>query len=198
MHRQRTLIVRRPDVPHEVVLAARQGDERAFERIVELHQKSVFGIAWRMTHDVGRAEDLTQETFLRAWRKLHTFDVSKPLRPWLLRLATNVCINKLRKKRAPVVALGEDEDASAPEPQAREPEAIDMAEQHETRAILEAAIGRLPDDYRLVVTLRHVEEMAYDEIADTLGWPLGTVKVRLHRARERLRQMLESTLGDPA
>lgn len=188
--------MRRPDVPHEVVLAAQQGDERAFERIVELHQKSVFGIAWRMTHDVGRAEDFTQEAFLRVWRKLHTFDASRPLRPWLLRVTTNVCINKLKKKRAPVVAIGEDDEASAPEPQARGPEAGDVAAQRETRTILEDAIASLPETYRLAITLRHVEGLSYDEIARTLDWPLGTVKVRLHRARERLREMLSPTLGE--
>jgi RNA polymerase sigma-70 factor (ECF subfamily) len=113
-----------------------------------------------------------------------------------LRLATNVCINHLKKKRTPVVAIGEDDEASAPEPEAREPEVGTAAEQNETKAMLEDAIARLPDDYRLVVTLRHVEELSYDEIAETLGWPLGTVKVRLFRARERLREMLSPALGD--
>jgi len=190
--------LRRPDVPPDVVAAAQAGDERAFEKIVEHYQHSVFGLAYRMTHDVAQAEDLAQEAFLRLWRKLDHFRLSQPLRPWLLRLATNVCINALKKRRLPVVSVHADDDRDAREPEAKGPTAGDVVARRELLERLEDAIAELPDDYRLVVTLRHVEGLSYDAIARTLDCPLGTVKVRLFRARERLREMMAPLLGDEA
>jgi len=156
----------------------------------------VFAIAYRMTYDAATAEDLAQEVFLRVWRKLETFRPGEPLRPWLLRLATNACINALKKRRpVPVSMLGDDE-GDAHEPVAETPDAGEVASRREMAEHLERAIAQLPDDYRLIVTLRHVEEMSYEEIAATLGRPLGTVKVQLFRARERLRRMLSPILGE--
>lgn len=184
------------DVAPEVVAAAQAGDERAFAQIVEQHQRAVFGIAWRMTNDAAAAEDLAQEVFLRAWRKLGTFRLGEPFRPWLLRLASNVCINALKKRRPVPVAMLGDEEGDAREPASEAPSAPELAARSEAAAHLEAAIAQLPDDCRLLITLRHVEEMSYEEIASALGRPLGTIKVQLFRARERLRRMLSPILGD--
>ena len=183
--------MRRPDVPPGVVAVAQAGDERAFEAIVQHYQQAVFALAYRMTYDVGRAEDMAQEVFLRLWRKLGSFDTSRPLRPWLMRLATNTCINLLKKRRLPTVSVHADEDGAAREPADDAPRAPELAERHEMLGHLERAIAQLPDDYRLAVTLRHVQGLSYDEIAESLGWPLGTVKVRLFRARDRLRTLME-------
>lgn len=185
-----------PDVSPDVVAAAQAGDERAFAQIVELHQRSIFGLAYRMAGDAAQAEDLAQEVFLRVWRKLGSFRTAEPFRPWLLRLATNVCINALKKRRLPLRPARTDEDRDPHEPAAPGPQASEVAERRELLAHMESAIAQLPDDYRLVVTLRHVEGLAYEEIARTLGWPLGTVKVRLFRAREQLREMMRPILGD--
>ena len=186
-----------PDLPAEVVASAQEGDEAAFRQVVEHYQGSVFAIAWRMTHDRAQAEDLCQEVFLRLWRKFHAFDPGRPLRPWLLRLATNVCINALKRRRVPTASLSVGEEDESPwEPPAAGPGPRVLAEGRELATRLEEAIAELPEDYRLVVTLRHLEGLAYDQIAETLGWPLGTVKVRLFRARERLRRMLGPALGE--
>ncbi|HUT32531.1 MAG TPA: sigma-70 family RNA polymerase sigma factor [Planctomycetota bacterium] len=184
------------DVAPEVVAAARAGDERAFARIVEHYQRLVFAIAYRMTCDAAAAEDMAQEVFLRVWRKLHTFRPGEPLRPWLLRLATNACINALKKRRPVSVPMLGDDEGDAREPVAATPDAGEVASQREMAEHLERAIAQLPDDYRLIVTLRHVEELSYEEIAAALGRPLGTVKVQLFRARERLRRALRPILGD--
>ena len=179
-----------PDVAPEVVAAAQAGDERAFARIVEHYQRPVFGLAYRMTQDAARAEDLAQEVFLRVWRKLDSFRLGEPLRPWLLRLATNVCLNALKKRQLPILPNRADDELGPREPVATTPTAPEVVERRELLERLERAIARLPEEYRLVVTLRHVDGLAYEEVAATLGWPLGTVKVRLFRARERLREML--------
>lgn len=186
-----------PDVSPDVVAAAQAGEERAFARIVEHYERTIFGLAYRMTHDATQAEDLAQEVFLRVWRKLGTFRLAEPFRPWLLRLATNVCINALKKRQLPTRSMhAADEDEEPREPAAAGPLAGEIAERRELAAHLERAIAQLPEDYRLVVTLRHVEGLAYEEIAASLGWPLGTVKVRLFRARERLREMMQPLLGE--
>jgi len=190
------MALERPEVPADVVAAAQAGDEKAFERIVEHYQRPVFALAYRMTYDAGHAEDLAQEVFLRLWRKLDTFRLSQPLRPWLMRLATNVCINALKKRRLPTVSMHADEESPPREPAAEGPEAGEIVAHRELAERLERAIAQLPDDYRLVVTLRHVDELSYEEIAKTLGRPLGTVKVQLFRARERLRRLLGPGVGE--
>lgn len=186
----------RVDVSPDVVAAAQAGDERAFEAIVAHYQQAVFALAYRMTYDAARAEDMAQEVFLRLWRKFASFHTGRPLRPWLMRLATNTCINLLKKRRIPTVSVHADEDGRAREPADTAAIAPEVAERREMLGRLEDAIAQLPDDYRLVVTLRHVQGLSYDEIVEALGWPLGTVKVRLFRARERLRQIMEPLLGD--
>ncbi len=194
------MVQRRGDARGEAaaadVAAALRGDEGAFARIVGAYERAVFAIAYRMTYDAAAAEDLTQEVFLRAWRKLDTFRPGEPLKPWLLRLAANVCINALKKRRPVAVAMIGDDDGDALEPASEGPDASELAAKGETAALLEQAIAQLPDDYRLIITLRHVEELSYEQIAAALGLPLGTVKVRLFRARERLRRMLGPLLGD--
>jgi RNA polymerase sigma-70 factor (ECF subfamily) len=190
--------LRRPDVAPEVVAAAQAGDERAFEAIVEHYQRAVFALAYRMTYDATQAEDMVQEVFLRLWRKFASFDTARPLRPWLMRLATNTCINLLKRRRLPTVSVHPDDDGQAREPADDAPRAPEVAEHRELLERLEQAIAQLPEDYRLIVTLRNVEGLSYEDIAQTLDCPLGTVKVRLFRARERLRVLLEPLMGDEA
>ena len=190
--------MRYPDVAPEVVAAAQSGDDDAFAAIVEHYRQAVFALAWRMTYDASRAEDFAQEVFLRLWRKLGSFDLSKPLRPWLMRLATNTCINLLKRKRLPTVSVHADEDGDWREPADDAPMADEEVEKAELLERLEEAIAQLPEDYRVIVTLRHVQGLSYDEIAQALECPLGTVKVRLFRARERLRTLMAPLFGDEA
>ncbi|HPD17036.1 MAG TPA: sigma-70 family RNA polymerase sigma factor [Planctomycetota bacterium] len=184
------------DPSTDLVRAARAGDEGAFARIVGKYERAVFAVAYRMTYDAAAAEDLTQEVFLRVWRKLDTFRLGEPLKPWLLRIATRVCINALKKRRPALMATVGDEESEPIELPSTQPDACETASQAEVAAHLERAIAELPDDYRLIVTLRHVEELSYEQIAAALELPLGTVKVRLFRARERLRRLLAPILGD--
>ncbi len=182
----------------EVVAAAQAGDEQAFAAIVEHYRRAVFALAWRMTYDAARAEDFAQEVFLRLWRKLDSFDLSRPLKPWLMRLATNTCINLLKRKRLPTVSVhAVDDEGDWREPADDGPQAHEVVEKAELLERLEDAIAELPDGYRVVVTLRHVQGLSYEEISQALGCPLGTVKVRLFRARARLSKLLAPLLGDP-
>jgi RNA polymerase sigma-70 factor (ECF subfamily) len=186
-----------PPLSPEAALArsAAQGDKGAFSRLVEAHKRPVYGLCVRLLADAEEARDAAQETFVRAYAAMPTFDPSQPFAPWLLRIARNLCLDQLRR-RLPArarVELDADPEEGAPADLAdtAAPRADDSIERAQTGRILAAAVASLPPNYREVVHLFHVEQLSYKEIAATLGVPMGTVMTWLHRARAKLRQELE-------
>ena len=177
-----------------LIARARRGDPSAFEEIVRLYQRRVYGVALRIVraHDV--ADDVTQETFLRAWRSLDRFDLERPFGPWVCRIAANLAVNHVRSPRAREEGLPEghaETRSSGPGP-------LGALLDAEGARVLEAAMGQLPQEQRAVLVLRVVEDLSYAEIAETLGISPGTVMSRLFRARERLAQSLSPYLGAAA
>ena len=174
--------------------AAAGGDRPSFARLVDLHRRSVYGLAYRLLRDPEEARDAAQETFVRAWGAISTYDAAQPFGPWILRIARNHTLDLLRR-RVPAgrqVALDADPEEGAPvtELAGDGPAADLLLEQSQTRATLEAAVAALPANYREVIQLFHVEQLSYREIADTLDVPMGTVMTWLHRARGKLRATL--------
>ena len=174
---------------------SQQGDTRAFGRIVLSYQRAVHRVAYSLTRNVGDADDVTQETFLRAWKAIGRFRVGEPLYPWLARIAMNAAFSLMRSRRRrpettlePLVeggmqwAVGDDptEDAAAGERDER----------------LARAFAALSEEHRAVLALRVVEDLSYDEIARTLRVPVGTVMSRLSRARAELRSRLKAMTGE--
>ena len=166
------------------------GDGEAFRRLVERYQRPVYGLLLRMVRKPALAEDLAQETLLKAYRAIATFDRSRKFSSWLFKIAHNTAIDHLRKSRPPTVPLETPDEArqdplallAAPEtgsPEARA-RGRDLAE-----ALQEALMGLRPD-YREAVLLRFQQGLPYDEIAEILDLPLGTVKTHLHRARKQM------------
>ncbi len=180
-----------------LVAAFREGRPGAFDAIVRAHQDRVFAFCARMLSDREDALDVAQEVFLSAYRNLAGFRGEASLSTWLLRIAANRCLNRIRQRvarAAKEVLHGEREgDGVAPfQFPGREADRPDrLVETRETRAILEAAIARLDEDSRMLVLLSDVEGFSYEELSEAAGIPLGTVKSRLHRARMALRKMLE-------
>ena len=177
-----------------LIARARRGDPSAFEEIVRLYQRRVYGVALRIVraHDV--ADDVTQEAFLRAWRSLDRFDLERPFGPWVCRIAANLAVNHVRSPRAREEGLPEghaETRSSGPGP-------LGALLDAEGATVLERAMGQLPQEQRAVLVLRVVEELSYAEIAETLGISPGTVMSRLFRARERLAQSLSPYLGAAA
>ena len=178
----------------EQVLA---GDDDAFATLVQLHQTAVYNIAYRMVGQCDTAQSLTQETFLRAFRALDTFDLNRPFGPWLYRIATNLSINWIKRARLPTVSIetppkfdrAESEPFDIPDSSAEPAERFAQAEM---QAELRQVVVSLPVEYRSVIELRHFQELNYVEIASTLKLPVSTVKTRLFRARRMLRDRLES------
>ncbi len=177
------------------------GDHEAFAQLVEAYEDKVYNLCLRMCSDREDAKDLAQEAFLKAWRGLRFYKQEAAFSTWLYRLTSNVCIDYLRqKKRRSVVSfVTADEEGiqlDIPDPTPT-PEQQVMDEQ--TKARVANAMSQLEEEFRLVLTLRVVEELSYDEIAEIMDLKVGTVKSRLARAREKLRKILlenGNSLGD--
>lgn len=172
---------------------AQRGDQEAFAELVTRHQRYVYNLAYRLLRDAQEAEDLAQEAFLRAWRGLGGYRGADEaggaqFTTWLYRIVTNLCYNRLPGLRRQIAEADKEALERVPAPPAEGPRA--SYEAGEQQARVQAAIEALPDKYRLVVTLYYVQGQSYQEIADVLNLPLGTVKTHLYRARERLKALL--------
>ncbi len=160
------------------------------------HQDAAYSLAFRFLRSREAAEDVTQEAFLRAWRAIESFRGER-FRSWLLRIVANAARDELRRrKRRPQRSLDEardDSDMASIDPVEPGLGPQQRAEQAELRQVLEGALAELPEDWRMVVLLSDVHGLSYEEIAETTGVPLGTVKSRLSRARGRLRDLLRES-----
>ena len=172
--------------------AARDGDPLAFEQLIHLYEKRVFALTRRMCKNPADAEEAAQETFLAAWQGLKFFRGESSFSTWLYRLASNACVDLLRKEGRHQAAAGpslNDEEVlleiqdEAPSPHA-------LAEQAELKEQIEAGLAALPEEYREVLILREIHQQSYDEISEILSLDLGTVKSRINRGRKRLRKFL--------
>lgn len=169
-----------PDVPREELLKARLGDPAAFRVVVEALARYTFNLAYRMTYEAQDAEDLTQEIFLRLFQNLRKYDPELPFGPWFRTVATNTALNWRRARRARPAPLESVEVPVDPEDPAEMPD-------HLRRAIQE-----LPEEYRMVVTLRYLEDLGVEDIALAMGKPAGTIKTWLFRARDMLKEKVKN------
>jgi RNA polymerase sigma-70 factor (ECF subfamily) len=176
-----------------LVAQAQQGDSAAFEALVNLHAHHVYNLALRVIRHPEEAEDLSQEAFLRAWRGLAHFRGEAQFSTWLYRIVINLCYSRLPRLKSELAVLMPD-DLALHLPDAR-PDMSDALLSTELAAVLHKAIDDLPASYRLLMTLRHLQEMSYNEIAAVTGLPLGTVKTGIFRARQLLRNVLEAYEG---
>jgi RNA polymerase sigma-70 factor (ECF subfamily) len=175
-----------------LVRQAQEGDTAAFEALVNSHAPLVYNLALRTLNDPHEAEDMAQEAFLRAWQSLPRFQGNSRFSTWLYRIVTNLCYNRLPRLKAELAAVESDAEIELPdEHQAVETKLLTA----ERRAHLHSAIDALPESYRLLITLRHLQGMAYAEIAEVTNMPLGSVKTGIFRARRTLRDALESYEG---
>ncbi len=166
-----------------LVEALRSGDPQAPRLLIERFQGVVFGLCYRMMGHRQDAEDVAQEAFVRALRSIAGFDVTRPLRPWLLEIAANRCRTALvRRARRPPVVSQPIEDRADPRPALSDPD--DLAGE------LDRGLQALRPEYRMVFILFHEQNLSYDEIAEAVSRPIGTVKTWLHRARAQLAEDL--------
>jgi RNA polymerase sigma-70 factor (ECF subfamily) len=179
----------------ELVRGALNGSEHAFRDIVLRYQRPVFGLIARVVRDPGRAEELAQDTFVKAFRALHTYDVQRKFSAWLLTIAHHVAIDEVRRGALGTVSMDELSGPDGPAiefPDTKSASPAAVAERIELASALKTAIAKLRPEYREVVTLRYEQELEYDEIAEITGLPLGTVKSSLFRARKELAAEMEA------
>ncbi len=169
----------------DLILRARRGESEAYGELVIRHQTGVFNVCYRILNERGEAEDMAQETFMRAYSRLNTFDLERPFGPWIRRVAANICLNRLESQKV-TSELNEERHADG----SAGPEAA--YEMRERSGQIRAALVSLPAHYRAVVELRHYQEMSYDEIAQELMIPLSDVKSHLFRARKLLAEKLHA------
>ena len=169
----------------DLILRARRGDTEAYGELVSRYQTNLFNVCYRILHERGEAEDLAQESFLRAYDRLSTFDMEREFGPWIRKVAANLCLNHL-ESQPKSVELKDEKDAN----ESQGPEAV--VEVHERSEQIRRALASLPAHYRVVVELRHYQEMSYDEIAAELKIPLSDVKSHLFRARKLLAEKLHA------
>jgi RNA polymerase sigma-70 factor (ECF subfamily) len=174
----------------DLVGRARQGESCAFGELVRRYQRRVYGVARRIVRRHELADDVVQETFLRAYDRLDSFDTGRPFGPWICRIAANLAINELRSPRAREQPLPEGHE----EEPSQEASPLAAVLGGEIGGIVAAAMEALPPEQRAVLVLRAVEELSYGEIATTLGIAEGTVMSRLHRARRRVAEALAPLL----
>jgi RNA polymerase sigma-70 factor (ECF subfamily) len=179
---------------------SRGGDRRAFSELVDLYKDKIYHLGYRMLNQRQEAEDVVQETFLRVYTNLERYDENQKFSTWIYRIATNLCIDRLRKRK-PSFSLdaelsdgeGTDWHAMLASDEASPESEIILSE---TQQNIRDAIQTLPTKYKSVVVLRYLHDMSLQEISDILEMPVTTVKTRVHRGREFLRKKLEPEYGD--
>ena len=183
----------------EVVALARTGSQFAYRELVRRYERPIFSLVFRMVRDRELAEDLAQETFVKALNALESYRPEFKFSSWIFKIANNAAIDQLRRRELDTLSIEGSPHASTPEAVeatalqigARQESPLDTVEALELGGEIEEAISRLRPEYRSCILLRHVEGYAYEEIAQILGLPLGTVKTYIHRARHELRRALE-------
>jgi RNA polymerase sigma-70 factor, ECF subfamily len=173
------------ETDQELVALLMKGDQQAFALLVERHQRAVFNLTYRMLGEAKEAEDAAQEAFLRAYQHIDRYDASRPFKTWLLSIASNYCIDKLRKRRLTWLSL--DEPLSPhPELNSKELGPEDSTIDAQRSAAVHSLLNQLPPDYRAAVILRYWYDMSYAEIAEILDTTESAIKSRLFRARQTL------------
>lgn len=182
----------------EIVALARGGSEPGYRELIRRYERPLFSLIFRMVRDRELAEDLAQETFVKALNALDSYRPEFKFSSWIFKIANNAAIDHLRRRELDTLSL--DGSPHAETPEAIEATALqignrgesplDAVEAKELGGAIEHAIGLLRPEYRSCILLRHVEGRAYEEIAEILNLPLGTVKTYIHRARNELRQSL--------
>lgn len=173
------------------------GHRDAFDALVARHYRAIYNMVYRMLGNSEDAADLTQEAFVRIYTRLDTFQLDRSFLAWARAVASNLCIDDLRRRGTPPVSLDEHLESGQQHadlgPGVSPEDQLEMAE--DSRRVL-AAVQQLPEKQRAVLVLRHIEGLKLEEIAETLRMPLGTVKTMLFRGREAVRKMVGDLSGE--
>lgn len=185
------------DIEKNLLKKAKSGDISAFESLIEGYQKKVFNIVFRMLGNYDDANDVTQEVFIKVFRYLKNFKEQSLFSTWLYRIATNTCLDELRKnKNKNIIYIDQDiklEDSDIKRQVVDDNPTPDIIyEKNETSKLVNEAINKLSSEHKAAVVLRDIQGFSYEEIAKILNCPVGTIKSRINRGRKSLRELLEN------
>ena len=185
-----------PDVIESLIQRCLNGDQLAWEQIVRQYWRKVFNVAYKFVGKHDEAEDLTQDIFLKIFKSLDTFDRRANFQTWLISVSRNLCIDHYRSVRKERETIDRDVDTGELAPASPEPGPVAALEQRDRVTLLRQALARLPDTLRSAVVMRDIQELSYQEIANRLDLPEGTVKSRINRGRTELARQVRR-LGAP-
>ncbi|PKR77554.1 RNA polymerase sigma factor SigW [Halalkalibacillus sediminis] len=176
----------------------KKGNNEAFGELIDLYQQKIYQHCYRMLGNHHDAQEIAQETFFKAYKNIHTFKKQKKFSPWLYRIATNLAIDYMRKKK-PISILdneikGSEQLTMLDQIESNEPSPDQAFEKKATNEELQYHLLQLPEKYRAVIVLRYIQELSLQEIADILDLPLGTVKTQIHRGRDVLKKILHESV----
>ena len=182
----------------EVIERARAGRESAFRELIRRYERPVFSLIYRLVRDRERAEDLSQDTFIKVLNAIDRYDPSYKFSSWIFKIAHNTALDQLRKKEpdtlsidgSPHASTSDELEATVLTPVSKRERPDEFASSREIGSHIEKAIGTLRLEYRTAIVLCHVEGRPYEEVAQIMDVPLGTVKTYIHRARNELRKQL--------
>lgn len=178
------------------IIQVKKGDQNAFAEIVELFKDKVYQLCYRMVGNAHDAEDIAQEAFIRAYVNINSYDINRKFSTWLYRIATNLSIDRLRKRKPDYFLDAEIEGTEGltmySQISSDELQPDEMVESLEFQEWIQQEINELPVMYRSVIVLKYIEELSLKEIGEILDLPIGTVKTRIHRGREALRKRLRN------
>jgi RNA polymerase sigma-70 factor, ECF subfamily len=185
-----------PDALEALIQRCLRGDQAAWEAIVHQHWRKVFNVAYKFVGRHDQAEDLTQDIFLKVFKSLDTFDRRANFQTWLISVSRNLCIDHYRSVRKERETIDREIDTNELAPATPEPGPIAALEQRDRVMLLRTAMASLPDALRTAVLLRDIQELSYQEIADRLKLPEGTVKSRINRGRTELARQIRRLRGE--
>jgi RNA polymerase sigma-70 factor (ECF subfamily) len=186
---------------HDLVVRAQTGSEKAYRELLGRYQRPVFSLIYRMVRDREQAEDLAQETFVRVFNNIDRYDPAYKFSSWIFKIATNLTIDWIRRKELPTVSIdgsryatsSDDIEASTITVESGDENPEQLLVSRELGDQIEDAIGKLRPEYRQAIVLRHIDDRPYEEIAQIMALPLGTVKTYIHRGRKELQESLAHT-----
>jgi RNA polymerase sigma-70 factor, ECF subfamily len=184
-----------PDAIETLIHRCLEGDQAAWEAIVRQHWRKVFNVAYKFVGKHDEAEDLTQDIFLKVFKSLDTFDRRANFQTWLISVSRNLCIDHYRSVRKERETIDREVDATELASPTPDPGPIAALEQHDRVVLLRQALAALPATLRTAVLLRDIQELSYQEIADRLKLPEGTVKSRINRGRAELARQIKKLRG---
>lgn len=196
MEEQNIKLSEKAQQDYELVKSALKGDEKAFARLLARYKDTIYFMLLKMVNNRSDAEDLTLEAFGKAFKNLHQYSPTYAFSTWLFKIASNNCIDFLRKKKGTFVSIENSEQNENTEHiklPSKEPNPEEKLIRIQKAILLRKVVRRLRPRYQTLVELRYFREFSYEEIAKELNLPLGTVKAQLFRAREMLFKMIEST-----